>query len=77
MQSNVYTSVLIHCVTGQEDLGLHDLVVSSVRRADANERRMLYGNVVLSGGSTAFDNLPERLQAELSRLMPIGTNVCS
>merc|ERR1712196_584590 len=40
-----------------------------------NELRMVVGNVVMSGGTTMFPNMPERLQSELQDLVPEATKV--
>lgn len=37
---------------GQESVGVHQLVVDSISRADLDLRRSLFSNVVLSGGTT-------------------------
>lgn len=49
---------------------LHRLVHQSVTNSDMNVRRLLYSNIVLSGGNTLIPGLPERLGAELRKLMP-------
>lgn len=50
--------------------GFHEMVFNSINRCDIDVRRDLYSNVVLSGGTTMFKNLPERLGKELSNLAP-------
>jgi actin len=55
---------------GLESPGFHELVHNSVMKCDIDVRRELYGNVVLSGGSTMFRGLPERLSKELNTLVP-------
>ncbi|XP_032836177.1 actin-1-like [Petromyzon marinus] len=57
---------------GLEALGLHQLAWASVMRSEIDLRRHLYGNVVLSGGTTMLPGLDERLSWELSRLAPPG-----
>jgi actin-related protein len=61
---------------GREDPGLHQLAYSSMLRADVSARRELYRSVVLSGGSTCFDNLANRLHTELASLLPANMEVC-
>ena len=39
-------------------------------RCDIDVRRELYGNIVLSGGSTKYKGLPERLDKEITALAP-------
>ena len=37
---------------------------------DIDVRRDLYSNIVMSGGSTMYDGLPERLSKEITTLAP-------
>lgn len=37
---------------GQEDAGVHQVVVDSINRVDLDLRKSLFSNIVLSGGST-------------------------
>lgn len=62
-------------LTGSEEQGLHQIAYSSIAHSDVSTRRELYSNIVLSGGSTNFDNLPERLQTEIQRLAPSSVSV--
>ena len=39
-------------------------------------RRDLYGNVVLSGGTTMFPGIADRMQKELGSLSPASMKVC-
>eukprot|EP00796_Vickermania_ingenoplastis_P009136 gene9138-6423_t len=50
--------------------GFPDMVFQSVNKCDVDVRRELYGNIVLSGGSTMFRNLPERLGKEICNVAP-------
>ncbi len=52
---------------GQEALGIHEQINRSVNKCDIDLRRELYQNVVLSGGTTMFPGMKERIQAELER----------
>ena len=49
---------------------MSDLCHKSVMDCDVDIRRDLYQNVILSGGSTLFRGLPERLQKELDAVCP-------
>ena len=55
---------------GLEQDGIHTTVYNSIMRCDEGLRTELYGNVVMSGGSTMFNGIPERLQKELALLAP-------
>nr|pir actin 1 - Trypanosoma brucei [Trypanosoma brucei] len=50
--------------------GFHEMTFQSINKCDIDVRRDLYGNIVLSGGTTMFKNLPERLGKEISNLAP-------
>merc|ERR1711943_72246 len=60
---------------GKEMMGLHELTKKTVNDCDLDVRKDLLGNVVMSGGTTMFPNMPERLQAELQGLVPEATKV--
>jgi centractin len=53
---------------GQEYLGIHQVIVDSINRADLDLRKSLYSNVVLSGGSTLCRGFGERLLSEVKKL---------
>jgi len=55
---------------GKEALGIHDTVFRSIMKGDVDIRKDLYANVVLSGGSTMFQGIGERMTKELSALAP-------
>nr|QGN00869.1 ActL2 [Drosophila azteca] len=57
-------------VLGMSSCGLHEATHKSILQCDADIRKELYSNIVLSGGTTMFEGLPERLQKELSVLAP-------
>lgn len=60
---------------GMESMGIHQLLHSSISKSDADVRKELYSNVVLSGGNTMFCGLESRLQKELSALAPASMKV--
>ncbi|KCZ80346.1 actin-1 [Anncaliia algerae PRA339] len=60
---------------GIESQGIHETCLASILKCDVDIRRDLYGNVVLSGGSTCFPNLSERISNELSALAPPSMKV--
>jgi actin-related protein len=55
---------------GKDFPGLHQLTYNSINAADIDIRKHLYENVVMSGGSTMYANIAERLQKELTKLAP-------
>lgn len=55
---------------GEEYEGIHEVLAYSIRKSDTDLRRMLFSNVVLSGGSTLFKRFGDRLLSELKKLAP-------
>merc|ERR1719204_2896277 len=55
-------------LVGLETPGVHQNVVSSIMKCDAELRQQMFGNIVLSGGSTLFPGFAERLQKEVEAL---------
>jgi len=55
---------------GDEVLGMHDMCAQTVLECDIDVRRDLYSNVILSGGTTLYEGLPDRLEKELDDLCP-------
>jgi len=62
-------------IAGKELLGMHELAKQTVSDCDMDVRKDLYTSVVMSGGTTMYENMPERLQAELKQLVPEATQV--
>ncbi|KAJ7472742.1 actin 1 [Mycena latifolia] len=48
--------------------GVHEMTFNSIQKCDMHIRPFLYENVVLSGGSTLFPGMLDRMQKELSAL---------
>lgn len=55
-------------IIGLEWPGLHQIVVDSINRTDMDLRKSLFGNIVLSGGSTMIKGFGDRLLHEVQRL---------
>jgi len=60
---------------GKEDDGVHKLTYDSIMKCDIDIRKDLYGNVVMSGGSTMFPGIAERMTKEIKQLAPQSMNV--
>ncbi|KAG9120097.1 actin [Ceratobasidium sp. 392] len=60
---------------GKESSGVHDLTFNSIMRCDLDVRRDLFGNVVLSGGTTMYPGIADRMQKELTALAPSSMKV--
>lgn len=55
---------------GRESLSLPQMIYKSIMIAPMDVRKDLWGNVILSGGTSLCPGLAERLQAELTALAP-------
>lgn len=62
-------------LNGSDMDGIHQLCYKTIQKCDIDIRSELYSNVVLSGGSSMFAGLPERLEKELLDLIPAGKRV--
>ncbi|XP_052776653.1 actin-like [Mya arenaria] len=60
---------------GMENAGVHELLYNSVQKSDIDIRRDLWNNVVLSGGSTMFPGIADRMKKELDALVPSNMKV--
>jgi len=60
---------------GMEQDGVHQLTYSSIMKCDVDIRKDLYGNTVLSGGTTMYDGIADRLTKELTALAPAAIKV--
>jgi len=60
---------------GREPPGIHEAIYGSVMACDVDVRRELYNNVVLSGGTTMYPGIADRLQNELTHLAPSSVRV--
>jgi actin-related protein len=55
---------------GLEQEGVHKLTFSSIMKCDVDIRKDLYNNIVMSGGTTMFNGIAERMQKEIKALAP-------
>ncbi|ESO92909.1 hypothetical protein LOTGIDRAFT_232973 [Lottia gigantea] len=53
---------------GKENVGVHEMLNNSIMNCDIDIRRDLYSNIVLSGGSTMFPGIADRMMKEVSSL---------
>jgi len=60
---------------GMEAAGVHETTYNSIMKCDVDIRRDLYGNIVLSGGSTMFPGIAERMSKEITALAPNSMKV--
>ncbi|KAK3090233.1 hypothetical protein FSP39_010241 [Pinctada imbricata] len=60
---------------GMEAAGIHETTYNSIMKSDVDLRKDLYANIVLSGGSTMYPGIADRMQKEISSLAPSGMKV--
>jgi len=62
-------------VIGKELDPIDDVIVGAISECDVELRRELYSNIVLSGGTTMFPGLKERLTKEIKEQIPESVDV--
>jgi actin-related protein len=60
---------------GLEAAGVHQTTFNSIMKTDVDIRRDLYANIVLSGGTTMFDGLQDRMVKEVTALAPAQVKI--
>jgi len=55
---------------GKEHDGIHQTMYQTIMKCDVDIRKDLYGNIVLSGGSTMYPGIAERITKEMTSLAP-------
>ena len=60
---------------GIESPGIHEATYNSIMKCDLDIRKDLYANTVLSGGSTMFPGIADRMQKDLSGLAPTTVKI--
>ncbi|MCH7505027.1 actin, cytoplasmic 2, partial [PVC group bacterium] len=53
-----------------EQDGIHLTTYTSIMKCDVDIRKDLYGNIVMSGGTTMFEGITERMNKEIVALAP-------
>ncbi|XP_037633881.1 actin, alpha skeletal muscle-like [Sebastes umbrosus] len=53
-----------------ESCGIHETTYNSIMKCDVDTRKDLYTNTMLSGGTTMFPGIADRMQKEISALAP-------
>ncbi|CAG9989367.1 unnamed protein product [Clonostachys byssicola] len=64
-----------HLMGFNGEAGIHQLAAASIAKSDEVIREILYGNIVLAGGSSMFPGIESRMQAEMTRLVPSPAKV--
>jgi len=60
---------------GKEAAGIHETTYNTIMKCDVDIRKDLYQNIVLSGGSTMYPGLSDRLTKEITALAPATMKV--
>uniref|UniRef100_A0A146LB39 Actin, nonmuscle n=1 Tax=Lygus hesperus TaxID=30085 RepID=A0A146LB39_LYGHE len=60
---------------GLEQAGIHQATYDSIMKCDVDIRKELYGNTVLSGGSTMYPGIDVRMAKEITALAPAAMKV--
>lgn len=60
---------------GKELPGFHELCYSSILKCDVDIRKDLYSNIVMSGGTTMFPGIAERLNKEMTAMAPSSMKI--
>jgi len=55
---------------GMETAGIHESAYNSIMKCDIDIRKDLYANTVLSGGTTMYPGIADRMQKEITALAP-------
>ncbi|XP_075089109.1 actin-103-like [Nicotiana tabacum] len=62
-------------LVGMEETGMHEKAYNSIMSCDVDIRKDLFSNIVLSGGSTMFPGITDRMRKEISALAPSSTKI--
>jgi actin-related protein len=62
-------------MNGRDHDSIQELVYKSIQECDIDVRRDLYQNIILSGGTTLFEGIAERLHKEIEMRAPKSVNV--
>ena len=60
---------------GLEAQGIHETTYNSIMKCDLDIRKDLYGNIVMSGGTTMYHGISDRMQKEITGLAPSSMKV--
>jgi len=60
---------------GKNCKSLHELTCSSINLSDIDVRKDLCKNIILSGGTTMYEGIADRLKQEVTNKMPAGAEI--
>lgn len=55
--------------------GIHETTFNSIMKCDVDIRKALYGNILLSGGTTMYPGFAERIQKEITTFAPASMKI--
>ncbi|KAJ5073813.1 hypothetical protein M0811_08377 [Anaeramoeba ignava] len=55
---------------GMSQQGIHEMIYNSIMKCDEEIRKEMFGNIVLSGGTSMFQGIKERIEKEINELSP-------
>ncbi|OWK10025.1 hypothetical protein Celaphus_00005766 [Cervus elaphus hippelaphus] len=61
---------ILWSLLGMESAGIHETTYNSIMKCDIDIRKDLYANNVLSGGTTMYPGIADRMQKEITALAP-------
>ncbi|XP_071118793.1 actin, cytoplasmic-like [Haliotis cracherodii] len=62
-------------ILGMESAGVHETTYNSIMKCDVDIHKDLYANIVLSGGTTMFPGIADRMQREITALAPVTMKI--
>mmetsp|Transcript_24953 Transcript_24953/g.61482 ORF Transcript_24953/g.61482 Transcript_24953/m.61482 type:complete len:378 (+) Transcript_24953:82-1215(+) len=62
-------------IIGMEAVGIHETTYNSIMKCDVDIRKDLYSNIVLSGGTTMFPGIADRMSKEITALAPSSMKI--
>ncbi|EEH54754.1 actin, flagellar inner arm intermediate chain [Micromonas pusilla CCMP1545] len=62
-------------IIGMESVGIHETTYNSIMKCDVDIRKDLYSNIVLSGGTTMFPGIADRMSKEITALAPSSMKI--
>jgi actin beta/gamma 1 len=60
---------------GLESTGIHETTYNSIMKCDVDIRKDLYSNIVMSGGTTMYPGIADRMQKEITALAPSSMKI--
>merc|ERR1719454_658208 len=62
-------------LNGKSCMAIHELCHKSIQDSDMDTRKDLAKNIILSGGTTMYEGITDRLKAEVEGKLPSGAEV--